>query len=228
MGYYDLAREARDSVLKADSPAEKTLWRARLRECGIRVANVLVEMGELEGAGRHLSTLTSPASTAESQETREILTMEALIWLRVGDLRASRRCIAVASDLPPPSSPTTTTHNAKIEGTLAALLKLAEGDYPAAVQAWTDLHFTYRDDAMITQNLAVCLLYMGRISEARDLLTELVGESTPFHALTFNLCTLYELCTERSRDRKVGLAERVAARGKGEVGFEMEAGDFKL
>jgi Flp pilus assembly protein TadD len=118
--------------------------------------------------------------------------------------------------------------NDKAEATLNALLKIAEGDYHAAVQAWTELHFEYRDDAMITQNLAICLLYTGKISEARKLLTDLTAVSPPFHALTFNLCTLYELCTEKSQDRKMALAERIAAKEPSEVGWEMAAIDFKL
>jgi tetratricopeptide (TPR) repeat protein len=226
MGYYELAREARENVVKAETEVEKKLWRSRLRECGIRVANVLVEMGELEGAGRHLGTLISAGG--DSQESREVLVMEALVWLRVGDLRASRRCIGQASALSSPGGEQTMELNNKVEGTLNALLKIAEGDYNAAVEAWTELHTAYEDDAMVTQNLAVSLLYTGKVSEARNLLTDLAGTTPPFHALTFNLSTMYELCTERSRDRKLVLAERVAAREPSEVGWEMVAADFKL
>ena len=60
-----------------------------------------------------------------------------------------------------------------------------------------------------------------------------------FHALTFNLSTIYELCTERSRGLKIGLAEKVASmessNGEGEDGgkggkrgWEKVNGDFKL
>ena len=45
-----------------------------------------------------------------------------------------------------------------------------------------------------------------------------------FHALTFNLSTIYELCTERSRALKISLAEKVASMGLGEGAM----GDFKL
>ncbi|KAF2803789.1 uncharacterized protein BDZ99DRAFT_399199 [Mytilinidion resinicola] len=226
MGYYELAREARENVVKTETHAEKKLWKSRLRECGIRVANVLVEMGELEGAGRHLGTLSS--AEGDSQDSREVLVMEALVWLRVGDLRASRRCVLAAAALPSSENESTSTLDSKVEGTLNALLRIAEGDYNAAVEAWTELHSMHQDDAMITQNLAVSLLYTGKISEARSLLTDLAGTTAPFHALTFNLCTVYELCTERSRDRKIALAERIAAREPSEVGWEMAAADFKL
>lgn len=63
------------------------------------------------------------------------------------------------------------------------------------------------------------------------LLEELVDENNAFHALTFNLCTVYELCTERSRALKIGLAEKVAqfqGEGEGKMGSEKVNGDFKL
>jgi hypothetical protein len=52
-----------------------------------------------------------------------------------------------------------------------------------------------------------------------------VEKNNSFHALTFNLSTIYELCTERSRALKIGLAEKVASmQGRG----EKVNGDFKL
>lgn len=53
----------------------------------------------------------------------------------------------------------------------------------------------------------------------------LIEGGNAFHALTFNLSTIYELCTERSRVLKIGLAERVA---QGQAGWEGGNGDFKL
>ena len=53
------------------------------------------------------------------------------------------------------------------------------------------------------------------------------GGSEPFHALVFNLCTVYELCTERNRERKVGLAGKIAGK-MGGGGREMRNEDFKL
>ncbi|PSN66844.1 hypothetical protein BS50DRAFT_573640 [Corynespora cassiicola Philippines] len=220
MGYYELARECRENILKVESEEDKKLWRNRLRDCGIRVANVLVEMGDLEGAGRHLATLSSPENGTESQEDREVLIMEALVWLRVGDIRAARASLTLASSKAP---------DALVDGALEALIQLANSEYAAAVTSFEALHEQFPADAMVTQNLAVVRLYTGHISTARSLLAELAESSAPFHALTFNLSTIYELCTERNRDRKVALAERLASRkGDGSVGWEIAMADFKL
>ncbi|KAF2852346.1 hypothetical protein T440DRAFT_467040 [Plenodomus tracheiphilus IPT5] len=220
MGYYELARECRESIIKAATEQEKKLWRSRLRDCGIRVANVLVEMGDLEGAGRHLGTLATSNDATNTTEAREILLMETLVWLRVGDIQAARRCLSHATAQAP---------DELIDSTLHALVQLADSDYEAAASSFRDLHEKIPDDAMVAQNLAVCLLYTGRIQDAKDVLSKLVVESPPFHSLVLNLSTIYELCTERNREKKVALAETLAQRNDGGgVGWELSNSEFKL
>lgn len=220
MGYYELARECRESTIRATEDSDKVLWRRRLRDCGIRVANTLVEMGDLEGAGRHLGTLSRNDGDADSAETREILTMETLVWLRVGDLASARRCLAQASEA---------GSDALLDGSLSALTQLADSDYEAAVSSFRSLHEQFPEDAMVAQNLAVCLLYTGHIPDAKDLLSKLVDESPPFHSMVFNLSTVFELCTERNRDKKAELAEKLASRkDAGGVGWERSTVEFKL
>ncbi|KAH7139498.1 hypothetical protein B0J11DRAFT_452585 [Dendryphion nanum] len=226
MGYYDLARECRETISKQDiSSDEKQLWRLRLRDCGIRVANVLVELRDLEGAARHLASLSPPEiDESRAAEAAEILYMETLVHLRIGDITAARRTLTSLSTISSSSSPL-------IEGTLTALLSLSNSDYTSAITTFRTLQSQFPSNAMVTQNLAVCLLYVGQIAEARQLLIDLVDTSPPFRSAVFNLSTIFELCTERSRDRKMGLVERLAGRGRdgGEgVGFEVANGDFKL
>jgi tetratricopeptide (TPR) repeat protein len=220
MGYYELARECRESILRAGEDSEKVLWRRRLRDCGIRVANTLVEMGDLDGAGRHLGTLSTGEGESDAAETRDVLVMEAMVWLRVGDLASARRCLAQASDV---------GSDALLDGALAALVQLADSDYKAAASSFRALHEQFPDDAMVAQNLAVCLLYTGHIPDAKDLLSNLVDQSPPFHSLVFNLSTVFELCTERNRDKKGEIAEKLARRKDGGgVGWERSTLEFKL
>lgn len=220
MGYYELARECRESIVRATQDAEKRLWRQRLRDCGVRVANTLIEMGDLEGAGRHLGTLSTDAGETDSAEAREVLIMETLVWLRVGDLASARQCLARASE---------TASDALLDGTLAALVQLADSDYEAAASSFRALHQQFPEDAMVAQNLAVCLLYTGHIADAKQLLSTLVDSSPPFHSMVFNLSTVFELCTERNREKKGEVAEKLAARKDGGgVGWERSTAEFKL
>lgn len=48
------------------------------------------------------------------------------------------------------------------------------------------------------------------------------------HTLLFNLSTMYELCTDRSRGLKARLAEKVALKGDKTTGWEKTNADFKL
>ncbi|CAI6340122.1 unnamed protein product [Periconia digitata] len=232
MGYYELARECRENIIKADSDEDKALWRTRLRDCGIRVANVLVEMGDLESAGRHLSTLPQHSS---SEHDNDIRVMEILVRLRLGDLAAAKRLLSLSQPSDPPSPPSDSNSDDNddlITGTLKALTHLASSAYTEAASLFRTLHTRFPSDAMVAQNLAVCLLYTGDIAAAKKLLTDVVDAGSPFHSSVFNLCTVYELCTERNRERKVQLAEKLAARDgkaeKGAVGWEVLSADFKL
>jgi predicted Zn-dependent protease len=165
--------------------------------------------------------------------------MEALVWLKLGDLRAARRCVARLKDA---TADATSSHDELATGgesgeeddisfrTLSALLHIAAGDFPAAVSEWRALHEQFPSDATIQQNLAVCLIYTGHMSEAKELLEALVdADATPaFQALLFNLCTVYELCTGRANEAKAHLVERVAAKSPSESGWEKASIEFKL
>lgn len=48
------------------------------------------------------------------------------------------------------------------------------------------------------------------------------------HTLLFNLTTMYELCTDRSRSLKAKLAEKVAGMEVTTKGWEKSNADFKL
>lgn len=222
MGYYELARDCRENIVNATTEQDKALWRFRLRDCGVRVANLLVEMGHLQDAGQHLATLVAHEEHGADSpaEARAVMIMETLVWLRVGDVEAARRCLSHA---------TAQSADEVIDGTLHALLQLADSNYEAAASSFRALHEKIPDDAMLAQNLAVCLLYTGQIQDAKHILSRLVEESPPFHCLVLNLATVYELCTEKNRERKLALAETLARRTDGgSVGWELSNNEFKL
>lgn len=229
MGYYDLAREARIEMSKLsaeEGSEEKEKLERKLGDLGIRVASALVEMEDLDGAAHHLSTLGS-SSDPQLEFTK------ALLWLRVGDLDAAQRCVSGDVDN---------------DAVISALSRMADGEYSDAVAQWTRLCERDSGNEMFAQNLAVCLLYSGRMQEVivfscltrfdillltilqgRDVLEKLVDNGKSFHALTFNLSTIYELCADRSQNLKLKLAEQVASLPHdGGLGWEKTNLDFKL
>ncbi|KAK1773251.1 hypothetical protein QBC45DRAFT_97926 [Copromyces sp. CBS 386.78] len=218
MSYYDLAREARLRLAEAASKhdnSEKHLWRERLNDLGVRVAGVLVEMDDLKGAVEHLASLKESDNGGGKMQMAR-----ALLWLHLGDVDAARKCVKPAEGIEGPSDDMT-------ERIMNALCDMADGKYPEALNQWEELS-RVSDDEMVGVNRGVCLLYVGRLQEGQNLLESLVDSGRTSHTLLFNLTTMYELCTERSRTLKVQLTEKVAALEPTSFGWEKTNVDFKL
>ncbi|EFQ98171.1 hypothetical protein MGYG_01207 [Nannizzia gypsea CBS 118893] len=213
-GLYELGLEARRYIIRPDAaPEERALWKDRLADLGIRVVNALVEMGDLEAARRSLASMTSPSKTNPHG-----LQQRALLHLRVGDVDSAKDLFSGASSL-----------SASI---VEPLLKMAEGKFDEAVTGWNDILQTYSgtdDEVLIKQNLAVCLLYVGNLKQSREILESLVDDRNSFQSLTFNLATVYELCSENSGALKASLTERVAGHPQSEHrNWEIPNGAFKI
>ncbi|KAJ2901567.1 hypothetical protein MKZ38_001700 [Zalerion maritima] len=216
MGYYELAREARAKVAataKNHDLSGRETWKARLQNLGVRVAGALVEMDDLGGGAAHLSTLKDGGDGRLSVS-------KALLWLQLGDVDAARACVEGGS----------AGHLA--EGVIMGLSEMADGNYEAALELWADLKSEIDekslDDEMIAVNKAVCLLYLGRMEECRDVLEALVGSGHRSRALFFNLATIYELSTDKAKALKLRLAERAASMEEDAKGWEKANNDFKL
>lgn len=213
MSLYALSAEVRshlsDARADGDEAAVKA-WSARLSDLGLRVADTLVEIGELETAARHLDTLASADSDV-------INLRKALLNIRMGDLASAQ----TALDKVTPSL------SKEIH---AALLLTAEGDFAESVEAWRALAEKHPGNELLSQNLSACLLYTGRITEARSILERVAGETSAFPVLLFNLSTVYELCTDRAVQRKQDLSQHFAQRTPLATtgGWERTNAEFKL
>ncbi|KAK4125736.1 hypothetical protein N657DRAFT_688424 [Parathielavia appendiculata] len=219
MSYYDLAREARVRLGEAKAAHDHSameLWKERLADLGVRVAGALVEMDDLTGAVEHLETLRKEKEEGSVGAGMGRIRM-ALLYLHLGDVSAARGCVGAGDGV----------EDGVQERVVTALCDMADGDFEAALGKWAELKEKV-DDEMVGVNMAVCLLYVGRMQEGRALLEQLVDSGRSSHTLLFNLTTMYELCTDRSRALKVKLSERVAARENRDDGWEKSNADFKL
>ena len=156
MGYYELAREARGEVLRCRGSA-KDMWKDRLKDLGLRVGNALIEMGDFEGATRHLDGLRG---TMENEDDNRTLLMQlSLLYLRIGDVSAARRCFLRFGE--------EERTNYEEYRMMSALCSMSDGKYEEAAREWKRMRDAKvcRGTEMVTQNLAVCLLYNGRLSE---------------------------------------------------------------
>ncbi|KAL1958274.1 hypothetical protein VTO42DRAFT_4782 [Malbranchea cinnamomea] len=194
-GLYELGLEARRQLQRPEiSQEEQAEWRERLADLGLRVVNALIEMGDFDTARRTLASMKPPAKDNKNEVVRM-----ALLNFRIGDIEAARELVDTLSN-----------PNREI---LRPLLSMAEGRFSEAITEWEairDKGQSKNDEAMIIQNLAVCLLYVGKLSESRQLLESLIEQHNSFQSLTFNLATIYELCSENSNALKLELTEKIS------------------
>ncbi|THY68430.1 hypothetical protein D6C86_09850, partial [Aureobasidium pullulans] len=215
MGLYSLSSECRTLAQKArvdkDEEAFK-MWKSRLSDLGIRVAGELVEMGELETARRHLATLAPGPATTEA-EMLEMCIRKTLLLLKIGDTQAAEECLATFTSSS--ESHTHTDENLLIQQhVLSALTSLSTSNYTTAVTQLQNLATTYPSNPLILHNLAIANIYSNNVSTASSILESLVSETEiVFPTLLFNLSTVFELRTERARERKLGLVDVVVEVG---------------
>lgn len=186
MSYYELAREARANISAVAADMEKlekgitaSLWQSRLYDLGIRVANALIEIGDLQTAAIHLASL---GSVSEIEDANEAVTAdynstrlrEALTWLSLGNVQAAESCCKRISSARPSS-----TNNSMAQNMLATLLQIANGNFTAAAKSWKgsseakqgqdkeELGSEKTLNPLIDQNKAVCSFYAGNLDDVR-------------------------------------------------------------
>ncbi|KAB8338721.1 hypothetical protein FH972_021666 [Carpinus fangiana] len=177
MTYYELAREARFRARRATAE-EIVVWQRRLKDIGIRVGNALIEMGDHDGAARHLQDIAANQALDSASAARL-----ALVYLRIGNVDAAKDALQHVDD------------NSSL-ALLDPLCKMADGEYLAAIDAWSAYKDSAEDDKLspaVAQNMAVCLVYAGRMEE--------IDHGNFEQSITFNLATVYELSLGKVQHR---------------------------
>jgi trafficking protein particle complex subunit 12 len=213
---YDLGAECREHLSSTGlSDADRKVWTARLREIGFRVVNALIEMGDIDCARRTMDA-TKPSGGDELGlwNLRKVA-----LCLRMGLLREARSLVD------------STTCSEPEKAILESLIAVAEErfDEAATLLQQPAIGEGHSLAALAKQNLAVARLYQGNVQQARDILESLVEEGYSFQTLTINLATVYDLTTDKARESKITLAEKVARHQKqAQQARPFTNADFKL
>lgn len=167
-GLYEIGLEAWREIMRPDiSREEKVIWKERLEDLGIRSVNALIEMGDFDAAKRSLHNMRTAGSGSDGNSMRKVL-----LFLLIGDLDGAKQVFDQSNQ-----------SDQSEEALLKPLLSMAEGNYKNAVTQWRSLLESQPnrpDEAMISQNLAVCFLYTGHLNEVRDTLTPLLRQLLTF------------------------------------------------
>ena len=211
---YDLAFEAREHVASKYTPAtEQSEWNKRLESLNMHVVNALIELGDLDCARRTLAQSKPREPEAQARWASRMI----LLLLKLGQVSQAREHL---EHLPSDND----------EGTiLSAILAVADGkleDAGALLEGLARLGDESEMASLAKQNLAVALLYLGKITEAKSLLEQLVEQGHSFPTLTINLATIFDLTSDRTRDQKAALAGKIAASQTQKRAFTNA--DFKL
>jgi len=211
---YDLGLEVREHLASPyTTTTERVEWSRRLESLSMHVVNALIELGDLDCAQRTLAQ-SKPADVKAQARWMSRMT---LMLLKLGKLTDARRYV---EQVQPDDGE---------KMVLSALLAVADGRLEEAAQL-LEASCRQKDGSDVVllakQNLAVALLYVGRIAGAKRLLESLLEEGHSFPSLTVNLTTIFDLTSDKSRDQKVALIGKLAASGTQKRPFTNA--DFKL
>ena len=214
---YDLGLECREHIADLSATQEeRRIWANRLEEIGIRVVNALIEMGDLDCARRTLMLL-KPTNPGQGLRWKTDLI---LLNIRIGDLTVAKKLLTEHNDYQ------------SVNASLQPLLMLAEGHYEDAAEAWEHLldnHPSVEESRLISQNLAVASLYSGHVEKTAEIMERMIEDGNSAPSLVLNLATLYDLSSEKARDHKMVLANRLSKqRGSKDHNWSMTNTDFKL
>ncbi|KAL9081774.1 MAG: hypothetical protein Q9159_007048 [Coniocarpon cinnabarinum] len=214
IGFYDMARECRWHHGRSKDASLKSVWKLRLSDLGAQVAHALVQMGDLDAAARHLTSLLSSPSSKHDHHLSTLLQLS-MVCLHVGDVAAAKHWLRVMSE-------ESNTDDVLSKQALNALIMTSNGEYSEAATEWQNLANDVGEGQEGLKTLSL------QNKAARVLLDGLTKEQNMPHEVTFNLATLFELTAENARNLKLTLAQRLATHGASSMGNEKFNADFKL
>ncbi|KAF8782129.1 trafficking protein particle complex subunit 12-like isoform X2 [Argiope bruennichi] len=131
------------------------------------------------------------------------------IYLQLGDVKYAHDCFNKAVTVAKSYS-----QNFQVEENInKALMAIANNNNEEAYKYYEKAFSICPNNAMLANNLAVCLLYMGKLKESLHLLEKTIhnNPSSCLHdGLLFNICTLYELESSRCVQKKLAMLELVS------------------
>ncbi|TPX38647.1 hypothetical protein SeMB42_g06618 [Synchytrium endobioticum] len=225
-------REARSLVSAGNSSRTLTdteksymqIWKSRHVQLRLLQVSHLMVLNDVPEASKILEAVASDHPDdvdVLSAMGRTYLTLGSVALAREAFARAEKLCGASVVSTSSNARPPATSYGSKPTLVLMsrALLAMSEGDFSGAASHLTDLITMDPTHPSAVNNLAVCLLYLGNVSQAVSFLESMAIERPTVagacEALCFNLVTLYDLA-DSSASRKLRLLGTVVAIGSGE------------
>lgn len=193
------------SQLKSDSKQEDALrlWNGRKCRTLISIVNCAMGMKNYVLASEILENLYSSMDWKKI-EAETLTSAIGRVHLILGDVTAAEKQFLITRDNP----------SSKVVRELVdrGLMAVAQNAFQEALNCFQNASALDPSNMMIHNNIAVCLLYTGKL-EAAVLLMENAMTRNPLkfleESVILNLCTLYELHTTHSKQPKLHLLRQI-------------------
>ncbi|XP_023231905.1 trafficking protein particle complex subunit 12-like isoform X2 [Centruroides sculpturatus] len=183
------------------------LWEERERRILYSLVNCVLSLKDYVMAVKLLDLLIQKDESHKPQ----LLSAFGRLYLQLGDVKAAQECFSQVTIIRS-SLPKETWHEVE-ELVNKAMMAIAQNGYADAYNYYKQAYSLDSNKPMLLNNMAICLLYMGKLKEALALLEKTVQGNTPMclhDGIIFNICTLYELESSQSFSRKQTMLNLVA------------------
>ncbi|XP_014251637.1 trafficking protein particle complex subunit 12 [Cimex lectularius] len=141
------------------------------------------------------------------------------IFLQLGDLKNAEKCFAEAKQLKRQQQGTLSADTADLRELVdKGLFFVAEMNHSQAFECFQKALMLDPYNIMVVNNMAFCLLYMGKLKKAVEILVSVI-KSNPtaalHEALLLNVCTLFELESSNITQKQALLKEIAKYKGDG-------------
>ncbi|XP_052759258.1 trafficking protein particle complex subunit 12 isoform X2 [Galleria mellonella] len=178
------------------------LWTGRETRVLHSIVNCSIALKDYRQAGKILLSLQQQATS--SVQRRALSSALCRLWLLAGHIKAAQVFMEQAREIRHHICPTPDVR----EYVDLGLIDIAHGRYQEAYTNFARAADQEPTNIMVANNLSVCLLYMGRLKEAIAVLQKAINsdpERGLNESLLINLCTLYELESSKTNEKKLNL-----------------------
>lgn len=190
------------TITEQDKAESLRLWMGRETRVLHSIVNCAIVMKDYRQAGRILMELQENCNSPTQR--RAVCSALCRVWLLAGHVRAATASLELAREARHHICPTPDVR----EYVDLGLIDIAHGKYQDAYNNFARAADQEPTNIMVANNLSVCLLYMGRLKEAIAVLQKAINsdpERGLNESLLINLCTLYELESSKTNEKKLNL-----------------------
>lgn len=201
-----------------DRAESKQLWRLREIRIHHAVVNIALQQKDYWLAVEVLEMLAADEPFPVTK--RALHSALGRIFLQLGDIAGAEKNFSVSRSLKQKQLGTLGSHAADFRELIdRGLMAVAQNCFQDAYNSFEKAALMEPSNIMVVNNLAVCLLYMGRLKDAIKLLCSAVNNNPNLalhSSLLLNLCTLFELESSFCNEKKLALL-KVVSKYKGDA-----------